>query len=267
MPEDDFHDEYVNHKNHIGLALDTLSLVNKGTLDITDQAEGLEKQSDLPAHVKVRQLELTGLHRAGYLLDASNDLSNNLDAIKALHWAAKSGYFWELKYLLDRGVNPCAIDNEEHSRKRVALHYAAGGGFTKEVDVLIEKGADVMALDSKSWSPLHCAARGGFRTISEALLKAGASVHSLTSFLETPLHCAARHGHNDVFQLLLDWRADGSAKDMERYTPFKRARQTKSKALRNPELKEGQSDSMGKGSKGLWGSIFEGKSGTKALRN
>ena len=75
-------------------------------------------------------------------------------------------------------------------------------------------------------------------------------MHSVTSFLETPLHCAARNGHNDVFKLLLEWGADGSAKDMELYTPSKRARQAKSKALRNP---------------GFWDSIFERKSNTKAL--
>ena len=81
---------------------------------------------------------LRELHRTGYLLDVktiSVVLSTNLDAITALHWAAKKGYFWELKYLLDRRVNPCAIDNEEErSQKRAALHYAASGGFAKEVD-------------------------------------------------------------------------------------------------------------------------------------
>ena len=157
MPGDEFHDEDVNHENQIGLNLDTLNLVTKGTSDITDQEEGLEKQSDLAAYDEydeVRNLDyatLTRLHRAGYLLDVgsiSTVLSTNLDAVTALHWAAKAGHFWELKYLLDRGVNPCAIDNEEHSRKRTALHYAAGGGFAKEVDVLIKKGADVKALDS-----------------------------------------------------------------------------------------------------------------------
>ena len=176
---------------------------------------------------------LKQLHRAGYFLDVrtiSADLSTERDATKALHWAAKSECFRALKYLLDRGVHPCAIDREQRWQQRTALHYATYGGFAKEVAVLIERGADVKALDSKSWTPLHYAARGGFHAISEALLKAGASVHSLNSFLETPLHCAARNEHNEVFKLLLDWGADASAKDMERYTPFTRARQTKSKA-------------------------------------
>ena len=295
MPGDKFHDEDVNIENHIVLSVNTRDLVTNESSDKTDQEEGLEKHSDLPAHLTTVESDTTPdeaevltsmkaicptchfegelkwktfpaestvkmvycatheymieqdtatlkrLHRTGYLLDVktiSDVLLTNLDAITALHWAVKRGYLWELKYLLDRGVNPCAIDNEERSRKRAALHYAASGGFAKEVDLLIRKGADVKALDSKSWSPLHYAARGGFRTISEALLKAGASVHSLNSFLETPLHCAARNGHNDVFKLLLDWGADGTAKDMERYTPYKRARQVKSKTLRIPESKE-----------------------------
>ena len=141
---------------------------------------------------------LKQLHRAGYLLDVktiSADLSSNLDATIALHWAAKSGCLRALKYLLDKGVNPCAIDNEERSQKRAALHYAAISGYSKEVDLLIERRADVQALDAESWSPLHHAATGGFRTISEALLKAGASVDLLNLSMETPLHCAAEERH------------------------------------------------------------------------
>ena len=151
------------------------------------------------------------LHEAGYLLDVkttSADLSTNLDATIALHSAAESGGFRALKYLLDRGVNPSAIDNEEHLQKRTALHYAAISGFSKEVDILIERGADVQALDAESRSPLHHAATGGFRKISEALLNAGASVDLLTLSMETPLHCAAVNRHYDVVELLLDWGAD-----------------------------------------------------------
>ena len=169
---------------------------------------------------------LKEIHQTGYLLDVetlSNDLSTNHDAIKALHSAAKSGYFWKLRYWLDRGLNPSAIDNGEGSQKRAALHYAASSGFAKEVDLLMEKGADAQALDAKSWSPLHHAAESGSRTISEALLKAGASVQSLNEHLETPLHCAARNGHIHVFRLLLDWGADISTKDREGFTPFDRA--------------------------------------------
>ena len=246
-----FHDEDVNYENHMVLNMDTLELVTKETSDTTDQEEGLEKQSDLPAYHEydeVRNLDsgtLTQLHRAGYLLDVetiSTVLSTNLDAVTALHWAAKSGYFWELKYLLDRGVNACAIDNVDGSRKRAALHYAARGGFAREVDVLIAKGADVKALDADSRSPLDYAARGGFRRISEALLKAGASVHSLNSLMETPLHCAARDGHFDVIELLLAWGADKWAEDAEGNTPFARARKASRtiEALRIPEVKKGR---------------------------
>ena len=280
MPGDELHDEDVNYENHIVLNVDTLNLVTKETSDTTDQEEGLEKHSDLPAYlttvesdatpaeaeiptsmkdicpkcylggglrvknfpaestatvvycathdytIKQDTATLKELHQTGYLLDVetlSADLSTNLDAITALHLAAKSGYLWKLRYLLDRGVNPSAIDNGESSQKRAALHFAASGGFSKEVDVLIEKGADVQALDAKSWSPLHHAAEGGFRTISEALLKAGASLQSLNEYLETPLHCAARSGHIHVIRLLLDRGADISTKDWEGFTPFDRA--------------------------------------------
>ena len=161
---------------------------------------------------------LEQLHQAGYLLQVktiSADFSSNLDATIALHWAARSGCLRALKYLLDRGVNPSAIDNEEHSQKRAALHYATISGCSEGVDVLIERGADVQALDAESWSPLHHAATLGSRTISKALLKAGASVDLRNSSMKTPLHCAAREGYIDVIMLLLDWGADISAEDLE----------------------------------------------------
>ena len=320
---DGLDDEDVNHETHIASNVDTLILAIKATSDITDQEEGLEKHSDLPACLDTSESDTTldeaeivtstkatcstcyfrgglkrktlpaestatmvycatheymiehdsatlmQLHQAGYFLDVhtmSADLSTNLDATKALHWAGKSGYTRALKYLLDRGVNPCAIDNEERSQKRAALHYAASGGFVEEVDILIEKGADVQALDANSWSPLHHASTGGYYRTSEALLKAGtmhslnsfrycrtsqallkagASVHSRNSFLETPLHCAARNGHIDVIKLLLDWGADKSTEDMGGFTPFGRARKANHtiEVLRLPEVKKGQYDS------------------------
>ena len=205
---------------------------------------------------------LEQLHRAGYCLGAERitaDLSTTLDATKALHRETKSGHLRELKCLLDTGVDA--------TQKREALHYAASGGLVKEVDVLIEKGADVQQLDAESCSPLHYAAVGGNCTISEALLKAGASVHSRNWFQETPLHCAASHGHIDVIVLLLDWGADISAKDLSGFTPFDPARQANCtvEALRSPELKKGQSESVGKRSKGFGGSSFKWGSGTRAL--
>ena len=187
---------------------------------------------------------LRQLHRAGFFLDVrtlSADLSTELDATIALHWAAKSGCFRALKYLLDRGVNPCAIDNEERSQKRAALHYAASGGFAKEVDLLIERGADVQALDANSWSPLHHAATIGDCRISEALLKAGASVHSLNSFRETPLHCAARGGFRTEVDVLIEKGADVQALDANSWSPLHHAATGGSSRTSEALLKAGAS--------------------------
>ena len=269
----------MDHRNNIVSNVDTLNLVTKPTSDLTDQEKGLEKHSDLPAYLdnseprlKRRTLPaestatmvnyatheieqdsatLKKLHRAGYLRDVrtiSADLSTNLEATIALHWAAKSGWLRALKYLLDKGVNPCAIDNDERSQKRAALHYATISGASKEVDVLIERGAGVQALDAESWSPLHHAAKRGVCRISEALLKAGASVNLLNLSMETPLHCAARNGKIGVIKLLLDWGADISAKDSGGCTPFGLARQANYtiEALRIPELKKGKPEPVGK---------------------
>ncbi len=187
---------------------------------------------------------LKQLHRAGYFLDVrtiSADLSTELDATKALHWAAKSGCFRALEYLLDRGVNPCAIDNEERSQKQAALHYAASGGRTKEVDVLIEKGADVQALDAASWSPLHYAAAAGYCTISEALLKAGASVNSLNFGQEMPLHYAARGGFAKLVDLLINKGADVQALDAKSWSPLHHAATSGECRINEALLKAGAS--------------------------
>ena len=193
---------------------------------------------------------LKQLHQAGYFLDVettSAELTSHPDATIALHWAAKQGYPRELRYLLDRGVHVFALEKGQRSQRRTALHKAASGGWIKAVDVLIEKGSHLETRDANSWSPLHCAAYGGHCGVCETLLKAGASVRSLNSFLETPLHCAARNGYIAVIKLLLDWGADKLAEDVRGFTPFGRARLAKYtfEALRVPELKKGQSNSIG----------------------
>ena len=48
---DGLNDDDVNHKNHIVSDADTLNLVTRATSDSTDQEEGLEKHSDLPAYL------------------------------------------------------------------------------------------------------------------------------------------------------------------------------------------------------------------------
>lgn len=154
--------------------------------------------------------------------------------------------------MLDRGVYVSAMERGQRSQRRTALHNAASGGLIEAVDVLIGKVPHLEVRDANSWSPLHCAAYGGHCGVCETLLKAGASVRSLNSFLETPLHCAARNGNIEVIKLLLDWGADKLAKDLRGFTPFARARLAKYtfEALRDPELKKGQSDSMRESLKG-----------------
>ena len=229
----------------VNSALDTTlnkaqTLTSEKALCPTWYSQSKLKQKTLPAErtptivncatheIEKDSATLKQLHRAGYLLDVktiSADLSSNLDATKALHWAAESGRLTALKYVLDKGVNPSAIDNEECSQKRAALHYAASSSYSKEVYVLIERGADVQALDANSWSPLHYAATGGFRAISEALLKAGASLDLVNLIMETPLHRAVVQRRVDVIQLLLDWGADIWAEDAEGFNAIERARQ------------------------------------------
>ena len=265
----------VNYENHIVLDVETLNLVTKETSDTTDQEEGLEKHSDLPANLTTVESDATcptcrfecgltwkafpvestvkmvhcatheyvieqdkatlrKLHRTGYLLGVKTTsivLSTNLNARKALHWAAKKGCLRELIYLLVRGVNPSAIDKRDRSEKRAALHHAARGGFDHGVDVLIRHGADVRARDAKSWTPLHHAASGGHYWITAALLTAGASLHLRNSFQEMPLNCAARDEDIYAIELLLDWGADKLARDKQGYTPLDRARQANNMQL------------------------------------
>ena len=206
----------------------------------TEGMDGLEQNAAI----------LRQLHQAGYFLDvvtSSAKFTNHPDATTALHWAAKSGSIYELRYMLDRGKDVFAMEKGKRSQRRTALHHAASGGWIKVIDILIEKGTHLEAGDINSWSPLHCAAYGGHCGVCATLLKAGASVRSLNSFLETPLHCAARNGYIEVIKLLLDWGADKLAKDLRGFTPFGRAKLAKYtfEVLGVPELKSGQSGFVG----------------------
>ena len=223
-----------------GIDFEERSVKESSDGDSVRSMDGLEQNAAVLKH----------LHQAGYFLDvnkSSTRLMSHHDATTALHWAAQSGYIYELRYLLDRGVYVFAMEEGQRSQRRTALHRAASGGWTKVVDLLIERGAHLEARDANSWSPLHCAAYGGHCGVCEMLLKAGASVRSLNSFLETPLHCAARNGYVKVIKLLLDFGADKLAKDLRGFTPFGRAKLAKYtfEVLRVPELKNGQSDFVG----------------------
>ena len=96
------------------------------------------------------------------------------------------------------------------------LHIAARQGFTGLVEMLIENGADVESKEKDGTTALHSAANGAGALL---LLQRGADVFSTDANGLTALHWAALRKKPDVVQVLIEHRADASAKDNGGGTP------------------------------------------------
>ncbi|UTW61803.1 ankyrin repeat domain-containing protein [bacterium SCSIO 12741] len=146
-------------------------------------------------------------------------------------------------YLMDLGVSPGAVDEENRS----ALHYLAGYGNNQEVfdffldygissnqadekgntafhsvvsrnkaeivQFFIDSKADVLVANEKGENAIHLAAKRGNIEILKMLLAEGRGINSRTKDGLTPLHLAAMTSKDDaVLKCLLDHGADKSLK-------------------------------------------------------
>jgi ankyrin repeat protein len=96
-----------------------------------------------------------------------------------------------------------------------ALHWAVRSDDLDTVRLLISAGATVNAVNRYGVSPLTLAAVNASRGAITELVKAGADVNTTTPGGETVLMTASRTGDPAVVKLLLDRRADVSAREHE----------------------------------------------------
>ena len=161
---------------------------------------------------ELRRLLLEGaaIEERGGLLESS-----------PLHVAADSGHAGCVTLLLEQRADVSTKANDDYS----PLHDAAVRlGEETIVQLLLEHSAEVSAKTKNGYTPLHYATRREEITIvrREAvvlqLLEAGADASATTDDGSFPLLFAAEEGFEGVAQLLLQHRADVSARAMDGFT-------------------------------------------------
>ncbi|XP_031636939.1 26S proteasome non-ATPase regulatory subunit 10-like [Contarinia nasturtii] len=106
---------------------------------------------------------------------------------ETLHGAAENGHTNTLKFLIEKGANVDA----KNENKETPLHKAAWNGQTDAVKILLESGANVNAEDWLNKTPLHKAASNGQLDIIKILIEKGANTKAGDYYKQTPLHWAA----------------------------------------------------------------------------
>ncbi|ELP34552.1 ankyrin repeat domain-containing protein [Rhodopirellula baltica] len=113
--------------------------------------------------------------------------------------SARTGDIGLLTVLLADAVDPSVAGQ----RDRTALHHAAKHGFDFVARSLIDHGANLDAGDNHRHAPLHLAARHGRTGVVRELLRAGATTNAQNHTSYTPAHEAAASGHADIAKQIL----------------------------------------------------------------
>lgn len=152
------------------------------------------------------------------LVSENRDLISEQDDAGStpLHVAATNGHKKIVKYLLKKGAEIDAGDNE-HS---TPLHVAAQSGHLNVVEYLVAKGADLHFQDDNGASTLHWAAYNGHIEVADFLLKKGADLEARKTGGSTPMHGAAYYGHPEMVKFLVKNGANIEAKNNAGYTPM-----------------------------------------------
>ena len=111
--------------------------------------------------------------------------------------ACESGYYSVASFLLEKGANKYALNND----KRSAFHLAAELGREEVVKMLVDD-YDINVKDRCGFVPLTLACRYGHYSVAVILLKKGADPNTVTSNQWTALHYACTNGHVDIVELL-----------------------------------------------------------------
>lgn len=139
------------------------------------------------------------------------------DGSVALHWAALQDDAELVRLIVRSG----AAVNAANDFGVTALALAAANGSQSTVAQLLEAGARPDLADRAGETPLMAAARTGVMPVVGAILAAGADVHAREAARgQTALMWAAAERHAPVVRLLLEHRADPTARSTTGYTPL-----------------------------------------------
>jgi ankyrin repeat protein len=140
----------------------------------------------------------------------------------ALHNAASASNVMVVKYLINKGANPNAVDKSGDSPLLVAARQRKGNPI---IDLLLEaqkvKGmGDVNDRNKKGRTALHYAAAYSNEINAKHLIKKGANVNCRANVGDTPLHYAALGAKKmKIIDLLLENISEG---DIQQYRNDKR---------------------------------------------
>ena len=184
----------------------------------------------------------------------------NENGVTPLHCAARYGYDYCVRLLLDRGADPNLDDDDgrtplclaiqwDHAvcarllikhiegsdpNKRWAdkrykdwctlLHYAVLGSSAGCVKLLLEKGVKPNQGDKYGMTPLHYAVKYGYCDCVRLLLEKGADPNQIDNDLCTPLHYAAenerKYPNSPLASLLLAKGAERNLRNKAGKRPF-----------------------------------------------
>lgn len=112
------------------------------------------------------------------------------------------------------------------------LHTAASKGNVKAIDRLCEEGYDRDEMDDEGMTPLIRAINMNQKESVIALIKNGANVNTPdTQLLNTPLHYAVIQGNSSLIRLLIEHKADITARNNEGKLPYDLAHEKGNKEM------------------------------------
>ena len=141
---------------------------------------------------------------AKILLDSqTNDVNcSDLQGQTVLHLACSAGHLEMVNFLLERGANVDAVDDDGWT----PIFYAITEDYLKIVSVLIKYDCDVNVIDKQGYSPLLCAVVLNNIDVVRELLKLKTTDVNLTDEKfrkNTALHVAAQNGYKDIVEYLI----------------------------------------------------------------
>jgi cytohesin len=135
----------------------------------------------------------------------------------ALHLAARNGHKDTVAFLLK-----CGLPIEARSKDGFTpLHVAANSGHLELVKYLVKNGAHLNSKSDNGLTPLHMATSGDHAAIVEYFILQGAPINEKDSFGFTPLHISAYYGIEKTTDVLLEYGADCTVRNIKGETPAK----------------------------------------------
>lgn len=131
----------------------------------------------------------------GVLLTSEKFSVRSPIAESALRLTARDSKIPALNYLIQRGVDPNAVQRDVGS---TPLMLAATAGHDGVTEALLKARVNVNAKNNRGETALILAASGGKRDVVKLLIKAGADVNAADNNGKTALQYATQNNHNDT---------------------------------------------------------------------